>query len=131
MLDLCIFTFAPVRYYKVDHLVDIVKAATGWNLSFWELMKAGERGTTMARVFNLKHGLSAKDDILPERMYQGIENGPLTGAAVPKEAFQEAIHLYYEMMGWTTEEGIPQHGKLAELQIAWAADHLPSTTITL
>jgi aldehyde:ferredoxin oxidoreductase len=130
MLDLCIFTFAPVRYFKVDHIVEIVKNATGWNVSFWELMKAGERGTTMARVFNLKHGLTYKDDTLPERMFQGIENGPLEGAAIPKEDLYRAIKLYYEMMGWTEDTGIPRYGKLVELQVEWTAEYLPKAVVS-
>jgi aldehyde:ferredoxin oxidoreductase len=125
MLDLCIFTYAPVRYFKVNQIVDMVGAATGWNLSFFELMKAGERGTTLTRVFNLKHGLTYEDDKLPERMYQGIENGALAGAAVPRKELEASIPLYYEMMGWTAEGGVPRSGKLAELQIEWAADSLP------
>jgi aldehyde:ferredoxin oxidoreductase len=124
MLDLCIFTFAPVRYYKVDHLVEIVKASTGWNATFWELMKAGERGTTMARIFNLKQGLTHKDDNLPERMYQGIENGPMKGKAVPRQDLADAIKLYYEMMGWSREAGVPTLAKMMELQIEWAAEYL-------
>ena len=126
MLDLCIFVYAPVRYYKIDQIVDLVRAATGWNITFWELMKAGERGTTMARVFNLKHGLTHKDDKLPERMFQGIENGPLQGAAVPHEELDQAIPLYYEMMGWTSDTGVPLRGKLVELQIEWATEQLPT-----
>jgi aldehyde:ferredoxin oxidoreductase len=126
MLDLCIFTFAPVRYYKVDKIVDLVRAATGWNVTFWELMKAGERGTTMARVFNLKHGLTHKDDKLPERMFQGIEDGPLQDSAVPRSDLERAIPLYYEMMGWVSDTGVPQYGKLVELQIEWAEEHLPA-----
>ncbi len=126
MLDLCIFAFAPVRYYKVPQIVDIVRAATGWNATFWELMKAGERGTTMARVFNLKHGLTHEDDKLPERMFQGIENGPLQGGAVPREELERAIPLYYQMMGWSPDTGVPQHAKLVELQLEWAAGHLPA-----
>ena len=71
-LDVCIFTVEPVRTWKVNHLVEMVKAVTGWDTSLWELMKAGERATTMTRLFNLKHGLTPKDDRLPDRLFEGL-----------------------------------------------------------
>lgn len=38
-------------------------------------MKAGERGVTMARLFNLKHGLTADDDDLSERLFEPLKEG--------------------------------------------------------
>lgn len=119
-IEFCIFTFAPVRTFLVEQIPEIVKAVTGWNMSLWELMKVGERGITMARLFNLKHGLSAKDDYLPERSYEPLEKGALEGTRIPREEFASAIPMYYEMMGWDGETGVPTRGKLAELNILWA-----------
>lgn len=122
MLDLCIFTFAPVRYYSITQIVEIVRATTGWDTSLWEIMKAGERGLNMTRIFNLKHGLSRRDDKLPERMFQGIGLGAMKGNAVPREDFEKAIPIYYAMMGWDPETGIPTRAKLSELQLDWTAE---------
>lgn len=125
MLDLCIFTFAPVRYLKVNQVPEVVSAATGWNVSLWELMKAGERGTTLARVFNLKHGLTAHHDRLPERMFEPLDSGPMKGACLPPQELGQAMALYYEMMGWDEATGIPRRSKLDELGVGWASAHLP------
>ncbi|MFQ6079699.1 MAG: aldehyde ferredoxin oxidoreductase family protein, partial [Thermodesulfobacteriota bacterium] len=51
-LDLCLFTTAPVRAWTIPQVVEMVNAVTGWDTTTWELMKAGERATTMARAFN-------------------------------------------------------------------------------
>lgn len=126
MLDLCIFTFAPVRYIKVNRIPEIVGAMTGWDVSLWELMKAGERGTTLTRVFNLKHGLTSADDRLPERMFEPLDSGAMKGAKLPREEFYQSIPIYYDMMGWDPKAGIPTSGKLAELGVAWASAHLPA-----
>ena len=120
-LDLCIFTFEPVRTLKVNHLVEIVSAATGWDTSLFELMKAGERATTMTRCFNVKQGLTRKDDKLPERLFKAIESGPLAGSKMDKIEFEKALTLYYQMMGWTDEDGFPTAGKLYELGLGWLA----------
>jgi aldehyde:ferredoxin oxidoreductase len=50
----------------------------------------------------------------------------LQDSAVPRSDLERAIPLYYEMMGWVSDTGVPQYGKLVELQIEWAEDHLPA-----
>jgi len=37
-------------------------------MSYWRLMKAVERGITLAKVFNLREGFTRADDVLPKRM---------------------------------------------------------------
>jgi aldehyde:ferredoxin oxidoreductase len=123
-LDVCIFTFEPVRTFKVNHLVEIVKAVTGWDTSLWELMKAGERATTLTRCFNLKQGLKPQDDRLPDRLFEGLQAGFLKGSKLDRQEFQKAVRLYYEMMGWDSQSGVPTEGKLFELGLPWANEEL-------
>jgi len=124
VLDLCIFTTAPVRITTFDELTKIVQAITGWNISFWEIMKAGERGVTMGRCFNVKHGMTQEDDVLPQRMFEPLVDGPEEGSFVPKEAFYEGMKLYYEVFGWDGETGIPTDGKLVELGLSWLREDM-------
>lgn len=119
-LDICYFTFAPVRQFDVPDLVEIVKATTGWSTSIWELMKVGERGTTMLRLFNLKHGWTRKDDWLPDRLFEPLPAGPLKGSRMDRAEMEEAISGYYAMMGWDAASGVPTDAKLKELDLAWA-----------
>jgi len=90
-------------------------------------MKGGERIATLARIYNLREGLTADDDRLPERFFTPPTAGPLheDGAAIDPQALEEAKHLYYQMMGWDAEAGMPHRWKLEELDIGWAAEHLP------
>lgn len=122
-LTLCIFTFAPVRYFTYKDLVELVEGITGWETSLWELMKMGERRVAMFRAFNLREGFTRDDDWLPERMFEGILSGPRKGHKIDKEQLREAIDLYYEMVGWD-REGVPTKGKLAELDLYWVAEEL-------
>ena len=75
MLGICLFTTAPVRITTFDEITKIVQSVTGWNIRFWEILKAGERSLTMSRLFNLKHGLTANDDDLPERLFEPLKEG--------------------------------------------------------
>jgi len=103
-----------------DDIVAMVRAATGWNCSQWELIKAGERAMTLARLFNIREGFTDKDDRLPKRFYEPFVTGPLNGVAPAVEQVEKAKRDYYEMMGWDRETGVPTLGRALELDIEWA-----------
>lgn len=123
-LEVCLFTPAPVRVFKISQYSQMVSAVTGWETTMWELMKVGERATTLTRVFNVKHGITSDDDRLPERLFSPLEFGALKGAKIPKEEFLAALPMYYQMMGWDKDTGIPTDAKLEELDIGWAKNEL-------
>lgn len=118
-LGICMFTAKPFGPQTINGIVDYVKAVTGWDTSLFDLLKVAERHTHMARVFNLREGLTAKDDTLPARFFQPMEGGTLKGKKIDREEFSKALKLYYEMMGWESETGIPKEAKLAELDLDW------------
>ena len=119
-LDNClgICNFLPYRH---DQVVEIVEAVTGWRTGTWELWKAAERLLTMARAFNVRHGLTPDDDRLPPRMAEPLG----CGAPIEPGAVKAALSLYYEMMGWDPASGVPRVARLHELDIGWVADLLP------
>lgn len=106
------------------HLEEMVRAATGWNVSLAELLQVGERAVNMARMYNLALGLKVEDDVLPERFSQGFSSGPLKGVGISKEDSEKARHMYYEAMGWERDTGRPTDYKLNELDIEWINDVL-------
>jgi aldehyde:ferredoxin oxidoreductase len=103
----------------------MVRAITGWKVNLWELMKAGERGVTMARVFNMREGMTRVDDSLPKRFSKHHVTKTINEKPVTPEVLQEALTTFYGMMGWDPQTGKPTLAKLQELDIAWAAEHLP------
>jgi aldehyde:ferredoxin oxidoreductase len=124
VLDWCIFTAVPeFRAMSLNQLAEVVHCITGWRTSLFELMKAGERGVTMARAFNVQRGFTARDDRLPERFFEPMRAGTLKGHAIDRAQFEDALLLYYGMMGWT-EEGCPTRAKLEELKVGWIWDKL-------
>ncbi|NLD42753.1 MAG: aldehyde ferredoxin oxidoreductase family protein [Chloroflexi bacterium] len=111
--------------WTIEDKVAIVRAATGWDVTSYELMKVGERAYTLARVYNAREGFTAADDRLPARSYGPTANGALDEGGIDPELLQEAMHTFYGMMGWDEETGIPSEAKLHELDLAWAIPYLP------
>lgn len=94
---------------------------TGWPATARDLMQAVDRGITLARIFNLREGFSAKDDVLPERFHSSPADGPLKG--LDPGRFAEARKGYYRSLGWD-EAGVPTRAALEALGIGWAAEYL-------
>jgi len=98
-------------------MIDYINGVTGWNMSVFEMMKVGERNNTLARMFNVREGFTPEDDILPQRLHEGIGNGALEGERVDHDEFFAARRTYYEMAGWDPQTGTPTAAKLAELGV--------------
>jgi aldehyde:ferredoxin oxidoreductase len=119
-LGLCVFGYAPRSVIPIDTMVKGLNAITGWEASLFELMRAGERGTMIARAFNSREGFSVNNDRLPQRLFDPKPDGPDAGKNIFKEEdFNEAIRLYYDMIGCDPETGRPYRGKLLELGLEW------------
>jgi len=119
-LTMCTFPGWSVREMR-----ELTEAATGWNVGEYELLKVGERAMTLARVFNMREGLTAADDELCERSYGPTQGGALAEGGIDRDELRQAMKLYYGMMGWDSETGVPTVAKLHELGVGWAAEHLP------
>ncbi|HHX64295.1 MAG TPA: aldehyde ferredoxin oxidoreductase family protein [Chloroflexi bacterium] len=107
-----------------DQMVDLVRAITGWKVTFWELLRVGERGVTMARAFNMREGLGRKDDVLPLRMNTPHKSGTLNEAPIDPEVLDEAVTTFYGIMGWDPETGEPTLGKLQDLDLEWVVESM-------
>jgi aldehyde:ferredoxin oxidoreductase len=106
-------------------VTELVNATTGWNATYLELHKVGERAITLPRLFNLREGFTNAQDALPRRIHTPFTTGPLAGRAVDEETQQKALVTLYQMLGWTAE-GVPTAARLAELNLRWAEEYLPS-----
>ncbi|HHX50639.1 MAG TPA: aldehyde ferredoxin oxidoreductase family protein [Clostridia bacterium] len=119
-LDLCHFCFGyypPV--FEINHIYELLNAVTGWQTNMWELMLVGERRINLMRSFNYREGFSEKDDILPERLFEPLPEGPTAGQKIVREEFFRAREEYYRMAGWDPKTGRPSLIKLKELGLHW------------
>jgi aldehyde:ferredoxin oxidoreductase len=126
-LGLCVFGFAPRGVMPIHTLIECVRAVTGWNASLYELMKAAERSSILARAFNSREGISPRDDRIPGRIFDPKPNGPQAGERIfSREEFQQAVDFYYTIVGCDPKTGRPFPGKMAELDLEWAEARMTS-----
>jgi aldehyde:ferredoxin oxidoreductase len=96
-----------------DNCRALIEAATGIDMGGQRgLMRTGERIFNLERLFNLKAGLTAKDDTLPKRMLEEpMPDGPAKGMVVHLD---KMLPEYYRLRGWSPD-GVPTRLKLQEL----------------
>ncbi len=108
--------------FDIDVFVNIVKDVTGWNTGAVELMKIADRIFTLARMYNLREGMSAADDKLPKRLFQQHVGGPSADSTpYEEEKLEKAKSYYYTLMGWDAKTGVPTPETLDALDISWAS----------
>lgn len=110
--------------FFLEGFVDILKAYTGWAISLGEIAYAGERIYNIERAFNVREGLTRKDDYLPDRvMKDPIPKGVSKGSYVSKEELDLMLDEYYQARGWS-QDGIPTKVKLHELELDDVANEI-------
>jgi aldehyde:ferredoxin oxidoreductase len=116
-LCVCKFVFVPhpAGVFKINHLVEIVNATTGWKTNLADLLTAAERSINLARIFNVREGFTTDDDWLPRAFFEPLKSGARMGARISKDDLKKAVELYYEMMGWDAKTGVPKPSKLHKL----------------
>jgi aldehyde:ferredoxin oxidoreductase len=123
-VSVCWFVYGgSFQLYGPNQLVEALRAATGWDINLWELMKVGERQVNLQRVFNARDGVGAESDTVPKKLLVPLKGGSSDGVAVTTEEVEAAKTLYYQMAGWD-DNGYPTRAKLEELAIGWAAGEL-------
>ncbi|MFH2102992.1 MAG: aldehyde ferredoxin oxidoreductase family protein [Chloroflexota bacterium] len=124
--ELCQFVFGPTwTLYGPNETVKMFRAVTGWDITIDELMNVGARRLNLMRIFNLREGLTRKDDNLPKKFYQPLKgSGPTAGFSISSEELESALDEYYKLAGWS-KAGVPEASTLDKLEIGWAKEYLP------
>ncbi len=108
---LCLFTTGTWDYG------DFAKMVNACMPDQWDeerLRKTGERIWNLEKLFNLKAGLTIRDDILPPRILKDpVPAGFNKGGVCELDVM---LPEYYEARGWSSE-GIPSREKLESLGI--------------
>ncbi|MEE9399929.1 MAG: aldehyde ferredoxin oxidoreductase C-terminal domain-containing protein, partial [Dehalococcoidales bacterium] len=116
MLNSLVVCSFMLEYQRVRpaEFIELLNSVTGWNMDFKEFLRTGERICNLTRMFNVRRGISRKDDTLPARILtrkRGV--GP---AAESLPHLGAMLCEYYAYKGWS-EEGIPTKEKLNELDL--------------
>jgi aldehyde:ferredoxin oxidoreductase len=121
-LDLCVFAVAPTRALTLSDMAELLHAVTGWNASSYEILRMGERRLHLMRIYNLREGLLASDDTLPDRFFdEPISSGRWSGTRLDRARFHGLIRTYYRMMGWD-DGGRPRYETLLDHALEWTVE---------
>lgn len=103
-------------YKELEDMAKLYSATTGAETTAQDLALAGERIQTLARIINIREGLTRKDDTLPWKVMNMPvpDDGPAHGAVVTQEELDLMLDDYYTVRGWNLE-GIPTKEKLQQL----------------
>jgi aldehyde:ferredoxin oxidoreductase len=86
-----------------------------------DLATVGERIWNLTRLFNVREGVSRRDDALPRTLQEPLESGPNAGQAVDAEEFGAMLDAYYRRRGWG-KNGRPARDTVERLGLADVVD---------
>lgn len=112
----CIFSNAPATDY-----IELLNAATGWDLDSGATLEIGERIVNLKRAFNIRLGYSRAGERLPRLLRQALVDGGTEGF-VPDE--ETLLGEYYAASDWDPATGKPTRRKLEMLGLAEVARDL-------
>jgi len=91
-----------------EHKITLVNGATGLTYDSESVARFGQRIETLTRLFNIREGLSRKDDTVPPKFWVAQTTGSAEGrkAFVDEDDFERSLDKYYELRGWDSN-GVP------------------------
>jgi len=113
----CFTTYAILP----QDLAELINFMAGTCLDSSSILKIGERIINEERLYNLREGLTSRDDTLPKRFLNDpLPRGPAKGQTVN---LRPMVEEYYRLRGWD-ENGVPLKEKIQELEMGriWNED---------
>mgnify|MGYP006288110325 FL=1 len=108
----------------LEEMTEYFNAVTGLNYTWKDLLKCGTRIYNVERAMQARFGLRRKEDYPPVRCFEEpVPSGPLQGAVLDREKYEDLLSAYYLYRGWN-EEGIPERKTLESLGLNDLADDL-------
>ncbi len=111
--------FLSPNHPQFKEFTKLIRLNTGLEFTEKDIWDVANRGYTIERLFNLREGLTRKDDWLPDRYFDEPTKLGLPvarGKSIDREKFTAMINEYYRLHEWD-ENGVPTAGLLARLKI--------------
>jgi ferredoxin len=93
-----------------------IEALTGMRMKLGTFTAVGERGFTLERLFNLREGMTTRDDSLPRRLTHEPQDPKRPETVVP---LAEMLPVYYEVRDWDAK-GVPTPALVSKLSLDFA-----------
>jgi aldehyde:ferredoxin oxidoreductase len=105
-------------YKEFTEMAKLYTLVTGIEMTPEKLTVAGERINNLAKLINIREGLTRENDSLPWKILNQpvSDDGPAKGAVVTQDELDLMLDDYYNARGWTVE-AIPPKAKLKTLDL--------------
>ncbi|MFQ6075153.1 MAG: aldehyde ferredoxin oxidoreductase family protein [Candidatus Bathyarchaeia archaeon] len=121
-LEPCKNIMENMEILTFDRAAEAIEAVTGLRMSASEVRRIGERIVNIERAFNVREGITRRDDTLPRRFREeALPEGPSKGTVFEQEPM---LDEYYTERGWDLDTGIPTRRVLEGLNLGYVADEL-------
>ena len=106
MLGICKYMgIANYEQFNPDNQAKLLSMGLGENVSPDELIAAATRNRNVERAFDVREGLTRKDDTIPKREFNKEIGGRFEGVYVDPDKFEKAKDEYYTLRGWDITTG--------------------------
>jgi aldehyde:ferredoxin oxidoreductase len=112
--------FLSPNHPQFKEFSKLIYLNTGLEFSDKDIWDVANRGYTIERLFNLREGMTRKDDWLPDRYFDEPTKLGLPvarGKSIDREKFKAMIDEYYRLHEWDAN-GVPTPALLERLQIS-------------
>lgn len=119
--------FPPALYW--EPVATALALITGMDMTAAKLKTIGERIVNLQRMYNVRHGITRKDDRQPRRLLE--EKSPSGRAKGHVVYLDMMLDEYYELRGWDKTTGLPTEQKLNHLGLEYTSAELRNARATL
>ena len=104
-------------------VLEIVRTATGWDITMEEFLEVGERIQNLRQAFNVREGFSPTDFVLPDRVLgkPALNSGPNAHFTIDIETLSKA---FFKEMQWDSKSGRPDQNRLVALGLDYVSEQI-------
>ena len=111
---------------NLDHYPKLLKYSTGVTYTWDDLYRVADRIYALIRALWIRElGTWSRDmDMPPEKWFRyPLTKGPLAGAKLDRDKYQQLLDYYYEIRGWD-KRGVPTRETLEKLGLGFVVPEL-------
>jgi len=124
-LGICKFIchgFNSPHFLNYEHFSDLIYFASGLKFGREDLENVGRRIIDVERMFNLREGVTRKDDTLPRRYFEDrMRLKVAKGHRIERDKFNEMLSRYYKLRGWDGN-GLVEKKRIREIEAIGGLD---------
>jgi len=122
-LVICAFPSNSTATDKIEPVVEMLNAATGWDYTAGDARSTTLRIDNLLRAFNIRHGLTPDLEDVSPRYSSAQHDGPVKAKSI-RPYWNDMLDRYYQIMGWDRKSGKPLPETLKALGLEEIVDDL-------